>query len=632
MGYNLPTNTSYVSDSWQGHKNRNPPSSEPGTDYGSASGSPLYAPGNGKVVDLKTSNTNATGRYLTIDLDDGRRTRSLHLAAISVSMGARVTQGQRVGTTGASANGSDWGVGAHVHQTLWATQAYSFCSTCTIDFAKYVGSSTPGPKQRVAGPDGANARSAPNTSGPATGFLDPGAVGDFDGWINGESVSGNKVWFRGEHSGDYYWSGGFTDKGTHDLADLNPKPPANPKNRTVTAGASANGRNDPSTNGPVAKTLDAGATTEMDGWVNGQTVESNKVWFREKSSQKYFWSGGFTDKGTHDLTDLNTPTPPPQQTRTVAGGADANIRDLPYTASPAIGASSAGEVVPVDAWTKGEAVSGNNVWFRRKADGDWSWSGGFTSQAVTGIEEIVPPPSPPTPPDANNPRKLPTYTPVYPGAFQGLKAPLGFTDCHNPVTPTPRDKAGSDQHPVDPVIDTYVIHWTATLVDQMDYFSYCNSRNVCPTFYMRRDGSVSEMIPPRAKPAATGPDWNWRSLATETLAEPGSDFTPAQWEAHAQIIAWLAGFDGKELDGVPVDFQIDRTHVLGHRECLPGQTTCPGDAQIAGLPALLARAREIYDEAHPGPEPEPGDGTLDPAEYPALFALKTELDAAFETE
>jgi hypothetical protein len=115
--------------------------------------------------------------------------------------------------------------------------------------------------------------------------------------------------------------------------------------------------------------------------------------------------------------------------------------------------------------------------------------------------------------------------------------------------------------------------------------------------YMRRDGSQSEMIRPGAKPATVGPDWNWRTFAVETLAEPGSDFTPEQWEAHAQNIALLASLNGKLLDGIPVEFTIDREHVMGHRE-LDGQegTECPGDAQIAYLDTLIARAKEIFED------------------------------------
>lgn len=139
MGYALPSNTSYVSCSWQCHRNRPTPSTEPGTDYASAFGSPLYAVGAGRVVDVKRSNSGATGRYVTIDLDDGRRTRSLHVQEIWVSVGQRVGRGQQIGKTGASGFGSDWYYGPHVHQTLWAGWYYAFGPNATIDFAPYVG-------------------------------------------------------------------------------------------------------------------------------------------------------------------------------------------------------------------------------------------------------------------------------------------------------------------------------------------------------------------------------------------------------------------------------------------------------------------------------------------------------------
>jgi murein DD-endopeptidase MepM/ murein hydrolase activator NlpD len=617
MGYHLPSDTDFVSCSWQCHRDRNPPSSEPGTDYGVGYGHILYAADNGTVVDYKTSNSNATGRYLTIDLDDGRRVRYLHLSEIWVTSG-RVGKGQQIGKTGASGYGSDWGYGAHVHASLWPGHYYEFCSSCTIDFALYVGSSDPAPTQRVVGANGAT---NPSTANAVTQTLPPGTLADFNGWIRGENVQGNNVWFRGAHSGDWFWSGGFTDTGTHDLADLNPVAPADPKQRVVGPNG-ANGRSDPSTNGGVINPLAPNAVANMAGWITGQDVEGNTVWFQEAGGT-FYWSGGFTDAGTHDLVDLNQPDPPAPTQRTV-GTNPANIRDLPYTTSPAHSSADGGTVVDMDGFTHAQAVEGNDVWFRRKADADWMWSGGFTSAATDGLT-AVPTPAPPTPNSPDNPRGLKEYDPIWRFAFQGLEAPLGFKDCANPVDRALRDNAGGD--PVDPIIDTYIFHWTGTMVDQMDYFSYCNSRSVAPTMYMRRDGSQSEMIRPGAKPAATGPDWNWRSFAVETLADEGDDFTAEQWEAHAQNIAELARLNGKTLDGVPVEFTIDNEHVLGHREALPGTTECPGDHQIAYKPQLLARAREIFEGEAP-PEP-PDGGPLDPEEYPTLFDLYEELGQAF---
>jgi murein DD-endopeptidase MepM/ murein hydrolase activator NlpD len=136
MGLLLPSTTGWVTCSWQCHKDRNPPSSQPGTDYGTGFGEPLYAVENGVVSLVVNSISSASGRYLGLRLDDGRETYSLHLSKISVSQGQRVTRGQKIGETGASGFGDEWYYGPHVHQTLWPHDAYD---DPTIDFAKNVG-------------------------------------------------------------------------------------------------------------------------------------------------------------------------------------------------------------------------------------------------------------------------------------------------------------------------------------------------------------------------------------------------------------------------------------------------------------------------------------------------------------
>ena len=147
MGYHAPHGESmYVSCSHGCHQDRNPPSSEPGTDYGCAYGSAVAAAGPGRISDRKDSNSNATGRYVTLDLDDGRRVRYLHLSRATVSIGTRVGRGQKIAESGASGYGSDWYYGAHDHTTLWSCWCYNFCSTCTLDFEDHVGGSTPPPE------------------------------------------------------------------------------------------------------------------------------------------------------------------------------------------------------------------------------------------------------------------------------------------------------------------------------------------------------------------------------------------------------------------------------------------------------------------------------------------------------
>ncbi|MHC9045712.1 peptidoglycan recognition protein family protein [Microbacterium saperdae] len=198
--------------------------------------------------------------------------------------------------------------------------------------------------------------------------------------------------------------------------------------------------------------------------------------------------------------------------------------------------------------------------------------------------------------DPNNPRALPEYAPVYQRAVKGLEAPLGFEDCAHPTARAGRDTAGSDRHAVTPVIDRFIIHHTGTTKDQLEFLSRCNKRSSAPTFYLRHDGSVIELIRPGAKPSSSGADWNWRSLAVETLDQTGAPeytVTAAQLEELAQMVAWLATYDGKSLDGVPVSFTIDREHVISHRETWSG-TECPGPYLQARLDDIVSRAQQIF--------------------------------------
>jgi murein DD-endopeptidase MepM/ murein hydrolase activator NlpD len=174
MGYLRPVNAP-ISDDRSEHLARSTPSAEPGTDYACGYGTPILAAASGTVVDRQTHNGNATGRFVTIDLDDGRRVRYLHLASVEVKIGDRVSRGQRIAVSGASANGNDWGVGPHVHVTLWPSHGYVFNNsrsrsfTGTLDFEQFA--------------DGVSADGAMSTS-EAQEFLK--SLGLYDGAIDGD--------------------------------------------------------------------------------------------------------------------------------------------------------------------------------------------------------------------------------------------------------------------------------------------------------------------------------------------------------------------------------------------------------------------------------------------------------------
>lgn len=141
--------------------------------------------------------------------------------------------------------------------------------------------------------------------------LNAGEVGDFIGWINGESVSGNSVWFRGI-SGNWFWSGGFTNEGTEGLEDLNKKPLG--ENQRVAA-SNVVRRSEPSSKSSAKEPqVTTGQIVTLDGWIRGESVAGNNVWFREGSTG-WLWSGGFESTSTQGLKDLNpvtTPEPDPK--------------------------------------------------------------------------------------------------------------------------------------------------------------------------------------------------------------------------------------------------------------------------------------------------------------------------------
>jgi hypothetical protein len=389
-----------------------------------------------------------------------------------------------------------------------------------------------GTQRQVVSTASANGRAEPSSKSALAGEpLAPNTVGNFTGWIHGESVEGNDVWFLGT-SGRWFWSGGFVGgPNTAGLADMNPQTPTiGPTQRQVVATASSNGRAQPTSQAAlVGDPLAPNTVANFDGWARGEKVEGNDTWFHGAFSDRWFWSGGYTDHGIHDLADMNSVTPEPPD---------------------------------------------------------------------------------PEPANPLNPLGLKSYTPVYPRAIIGLEAPLGFTDCQNPVERASRKVKGSGSSavPTSGVIDRFIVHWAWPPGDDTRYFSECNSGDSCPTIYLYTDATAREFIRPGAKPASTGKDWNWRSIAWEI--EPINDgtnpnvppITDAQIEELIEGIVWLAECnDVGQVDGAPVSFTIDAEHVITDRETR--QTECPGDYLHGKMPYIIDEALRRYEERNPQTPP-----------------------------
>lgn len=152
MSYLIPAAYTGIS-SWQAHRNRSTPSSEPGTDYYMPTGTPLGAPARCRVVEVGGSIYPATGRYVV--LDDGTRwLRYLHLSRWLCSVGDELEPGQVFAESGASGYGSEmfgepsrnaafWANtgGDHVHVTAFEGRGYPavWNGSGTVDFHALTG-------------------------------------------------------------------------------------------------------------------------------------------------------------------------------------------------------------------------------------------------------------------------------------------------------------------------------------------------------------------------------------------------------------------------------------------------------------------------------------------------------------
>ena len=82
--------------------------------------------------------------------------------------------------------------------------------------------------QRVVDKGGVHYRSLPNSQSPSIEIFTEGETINFKGWVYGQNVDGNNIWFVGKFTGKFSWSGGYTDRSTNGLADLNPQAPDKP--------------------------------------------------------------------------------------------------------------------------------------------------------------------------------------------------------------------------------------------------------------------------------------------------------------------------------------------------------------------------------------------------------------------
>lgn len=174
-------------------------------------------------------------------------------------------------------------------------------------------------------------------------------------------------------------------------------------------------RDAPNSNGVLLQTFVAGDTYDFKGYVKGESVDGNDIWFVGRYSGGYVWSGAFKNTGVDGLPDLTPAANQLQSFQRQVANSVINYRKEPkIMPDNVIKTFQPGEILDFDAWTRGVTVDGSDVWFRGKYTGGWSHSGGFTNQTTTGLTEVklevVPVPVTPTYPA---PTSDPEVTKVY---------------------------------------------------------------------------------------------------------------------------------------------------------------------------------------------------------------------------
>lgn len=282
-----------------------------GIDFARAGGTPIYAPADGLVV--LSGGNGGLGNHVSIrHQDSGPRLSSSvsHMQNNSipsnVKAGLWVKKGQligRVGTTGSSS-------GNHLHFETYVNGEHVNPRHFYAQYAKAApaGGGAISTTQRKVGSQQANRRlGAPKITSPMGEALEPGTIGNFKGWVRGDSVQNNDIWFVGAYgTNDYFWSGGF-EGGANvvGLTDLNAAAAMLPYQRRTTT--DLNGRTEPYTYSPVAQMVAVNTIADFDGWKHGEPVSGETRWVRGKHNKNWFSLLYLEPRNVDGLEDLNTP-------------------------------------------------------------------------------------------------------------------------------------------------------------------------------------------------------------------------------------------------------------------------------------------------------------------------------------
>jgi murein DD-endopeptidase MepM/ murein hydrolase activator NlpD len=150
-----------VTSSFDAHRARtNPPSRNPGTDYGVGTGTPIKAIADGTITGIVTTIRGAGGRMIFQSFADGYNADYLHLSRIDVEPGQVVKQGDVIGLSGGSGLHSENGYAPHLHLSF-RKGGTSTMAEGNLDFEKFVTAPGATPTKKTAAPAKATKAKAP---------------------------------------------------------------------------------------------------------------------------------------------------------------------------------------------------------------------------------------------------------------------------------------------------------------------------------------------------------------------------------------------------------------------------------------------------------------------------------------
>ncbi len=168
-------------------------------------------------------------------------------------------------------------------------------------------------------------------------------------------------------------------------------------NQRRTGATTVNQRAQANDNAAVVRVIPAKSIEEFTGYVIGESITlpgiagvrpafTSNIWYKDVKG--YAWSGGFETQTTAGLPNL-TPPPPLKANERMVGPDNANLRSQPNDSAAVLRVIPANSKEVFLGYVVGEMINGINVWYK-DAQG-YAWSGGFTSQSMTGLPNLTPP-------------------------------------------------------------------------------------------------------------------------------------------------------------------------------------------------------------------------------------------------